>query len=127
MIRASNPQLINEDELQQEIRDLIHRVQQHNFSIHRRGYRGTHGKTQGVVKGTLTVEPTLPEELAQGICSPENQSHDGGKRDVVLRFANERVSCKTTRLPAHEAAVSRSSMWLETLWIQRVRRHTRRT
>ena len=88
-----------EEELQREIRSLIHEVQTNNFSIHRRGFRGTHVKSQGVVKGSLTIEPGLPEELAQGICSPANQKANGGKKDVALRFANEPSFLQDDRAP----------------------------
>ena len=72
---AVEPPVENEAELQKEIQDIITRVQTHNFSMHRHGFRGTHVKTQAVVKGTFTVSPDLPPELAQGICSAENAAN----------------------------------------------------
>lgn len=80
------PKISNEPALQQEIRDLITRVQHHNLSLHRHGFRGTHVKTQGILKGTFTATKDLPPHLAVGICSPANAS---SPRPVAIRYANE--------------------------------------
>jgi len=93
------PPISNEEKLINDIISLIHRVQSHNFSMHRHGFRGTHVKTQGVVKGELTILPDLPDELAQGLCSPANQKLNGGKRDLVLRYANEPSFLQDDRAP----------------------------
>jgi hypothetical protein len=92
----------NEAELTQEIISLINRVQDHNFSIHRPGFRGTHVKVQGLVKGDITI-PELPEELAQGICAKP------AKFDVALRFANERSFLQDDREPGPRGCSMKSS------------------
>ena len=93
---AVEPSVPNEADLQQQIQDLISRVQSHNFSQHRHGMRATHVKTQGIVKGTFTVLPDLPEHLAQGICSPENAK---SPHPVAVRFANEPSFLQDDRAP----------------------------
>ena len=89
---AVEPPVENEDKLVEEIVSLITRVQKHNFSMHRHGMRGTHVKTQAILKGTLTVLE-LPSELAQGICSKP------GTKDVAIRFANEPSFLQDDRAP----------------------------
>lgn len=86
------PRLDNETELTQELVYLISDIQQHNFSMHRHGFRGTHVKVQGIVKGTLTV-PELSDELAQGICAQPVTY------DIALRFANEPSFLQDDRAP----------------------------
>ncbi|KAK6073050.1 hypothetical protein SCUP234_08887 [Seiridium cupressi] len=90
------PQIDNEEQLQRELFDTVRRTQEHNFSIHRHAFRGTHVKTQGVVKGTLTVVPNLPPELAQGICSSANAQKP---HDIALRYANEPSFLQDDRAP----------------------------
>jgi hypothetical protein len=97
------PPIPNEEELINDIISLIHRVQSHNFSMHRHGFRGTHVKTQGVVKGELTILPDLSDELAQGLCSPANQKLNGGKETWCLGTPMSRVSCRTTGRQGPEA------------------------
>ena len=77
------PHVDNEEALTREIISIINRVQDHNFSLHRHGFRGTHVKTQGVVKGKLTVPSDLPSDLAVGICAQP------GTYDCAIRYANE--------------------------------------
>lgn len=89
---AVEPPVQNETELTNELISLINRVQDHNFSQHRHGFRGTHVKVQGLVKGHLTV-PELPAELAQGICAKP------AKFDVALRYANEPSFLQDDRAP----------------------------
>ena len=89
---AVEPTINNEEALINEIISLINRVQQHNFSMHRHGFRATHVKTQGIVKGTLTI-PELPTELAQGICAKP------GEYDIALRYANEPSFLQDDRAP----------------------------
>ena len=48
--------------------------------------RATQVKTQGTVKSTFVVSPSLPEHLAHGICSLEKAKQP---RPVVVRFASE--------------------------------------
>lgn len=90
------PTIPNETDLQNELFDIIRRTQEHNFSMHRHAMRGTHVKTQAIVKGTLIIEPNLPEELAHAIASPENakQAHPIG-----IRFANEPSFLQDDRAP----------------------------
>lgn len=90
------PKVPNEAELQNELFDIIRRTQEHNFSMHRHAMRGTHVKTQAIVKGTLTILPDLPEELAHGIASSENgkEAHPLG-----IRFANEPSFLQDDRAP----------------------------
>lgn len=83
---AVEPEVPNEEELQEQIQQIISRVQDHNFSMHRHGMRAIHVKTQGIVKGTFTVAPVLPEHLAQGISSPATAKQP---HPVAIRFANE--------------------------------------
>jgi hypothetical protein len=41
----------------------MNKMQQHDFDQHRHAYRATHVKTQGIVKGKLTVLQDLPTYL----------------------------------------------------------------
>lgn len=86
------PPIKNEPELIQEVITLINRVQEHNFSLHRHGFRGTHVKVQGIVKGHLTI-PELPEELTQGIFAKP------ATFDIALRYANEPSFLQDDRAP----------------------------
>ena len=61
-------------------------MQQHNLSQHGHAYRATHVKTQGIVKGTLTVLPDLPSHLQQGLFRTPGKSYD-----VAARYSNEPV------------------------------------
>lgn len=59
-------------------------------------FRGTHVKTQGIVKGTLTVLPHLPAHLAQGFFK-----QTGGQQYAVAgRFANEPSKLQGTTFAA---------------------------
>lgn len=93
---AAEPDVPDEDALQREIRQIISKVQSHNFSLHRHGMRGTHVKTQAVVKGTFLVIPDIPEHLAHGICSPANAKI---AHPVAIRFANEPSFLQDDRTP----------------------------
>lgn len=78
------PAVENERELIQQVCQTINKVQEHNFSHHRHAFRGTHVKTQAIVKGFMTVEKDLPKYLAQGIFS------NSGKTYLpAIRYANE--------------------------------------
>lgn len=74
----------DEDQKTAEIQAIIERMQKHNFDKHRHGFRGTHVKTQGIVKGTLKVLDDLPPHLQQGMFSTPGKTYD-----VAARFANE--------------------------------------
>lgn len=93
---AVEPTIENEASLQNELFDTIRKTQEHNFSMHRHAMRGTHVKTQAIAKGTLSIEPNLPEELAYGIASPENASKT---HDIAIRFANEPSFLQDDRAP----------------------------
>lgn len=67
-----------------QIQNVMERMQKHNFDKHRHAFRATHVKTQGIVKGKLTVQANLPEHLQQGIFA-----HPGKSYDVIVRYANE--------------------------------------
>lgn len=95
------PSVSNETELTNDIIGIISRVQAHNFSTHRHAFRGTHVKTQGIVKGTLTVVPDLPTELAQAIASPANARTP---HPVAIRFANEPSFLQDDRAPGPRGA-----------------------
>lgn len=85
--------LDNEDEMIQKVSDLVNSTQRQNFALHRHAFRGTHVKTQAVVKGTLTVAGGLPEHLSQGLFAKE------GDYPVALRFANEPSVLADDRAP----------------------------
>lgn len=51
------------------------------FDLHRHGYRATHAKSHGILRGTLTVHEDLPSELAQGLFASPTA------HDVVVRLA----------------------------------------
>ncbi|QDS76260.1 hypothetical protein FKW77_001503 [Venturia effusa] len=95
------PIIPNEVQLTNDIINIISRVQTHNFSMHRHVFRGTHVKTQGIVKGTLAVVPGLPTELAQAIASPANAK---SYHPVAIRFANEPSFLQDDRVPGPRGA-----------------------
>jgi hypothetical protein len=88
------PEVANEPQKIQALHELVNRMQQKNFAHHRHAFRGTHVKTQGIVKGKLTVLPDLPEHLSQGLFSNAGREHD-----VAIRFANEPSFLQDDRTP----------------------------
>lgn len=74
----------DEQEKTQRIKEIMERMQKRNFDLHRKAFRVTHVKTQGIVKGKLQVHPDLPEHLRQGIFAEPGKSYD-----VAARYANE--------------------------------------
>lgn len=88
------PEVAGEVTKIQQVGKLINKIQEHNFSHHRHGFRGTHVKTRGIVKGTLTVKDGLPPHLAQGIFSKPGKTYPIG-----LRYANEPHFLKDDRAP----------------------------
>lgn len=90
------PTIDNETQLQHDLFDTIRKTQEHNFSMHRHAMRGTHVKTQAIVKGKLIIDPDLPGELARGIASPDNASRP---HDIAIRFANEPSFLQDDRAP----------------------------
>ena len=73
-----------EQEKTQRIKEVMERMQKRNFDLHRKAFRATHVKTQGIVKGKLRVHPDLPEHLRQGIFAEPGKTYD-----VAARYANE--------------------------------------
>lgn len=84
-----------EDEAQkiQELIKIVNKVQEHNFSHHRHGFRGTHVKTQGLVKGELNILPNLPQHLAQDLFAQK------GTHPLAIRYANEPSFLQDDRAP----------------------------
>jgi hypothetical protein len=72
------PKVPDEEKKIQGVCDVINKVQERNFTHHRHGLRGTHVKTQAIVKGILTVEKDLPQHLAQGIFSKGGKTYSIG-------------------------------------------------
>lgn len=82
----------NEEEKMKKIGETMNRMQEHNFDRHRRAFTATHVKTQGIVKGTLTV-PELPAHLQQGLFATP------GTYPVAARYANEPVFLQADQEP----------------------------
>ena len=93
---AVEPVVNGEAALQKDLFRIIQWTQEHNFSIHRHAFRATHVKTQAVVKGTLTILPNLPSELAYGIASHDNAR---APHPIAIRFANEPSFLQDDRAP----------------------------
>lgn len=90
------PNIPNEAAQQSELFDIIRRTQEHNFSMHRHAMRGTHVKTQAIVKGQLTILPSLPPHLAHGLASSSNAQTP---HPIAMRFANEPSFLQDDRAP----------------------------
>lgn len=84
----------HEDEHIQRCIDSLLRINQMTFDLHRHGVRGTHAKSHGVLRGTLTVHDDLPPELAQGLFAVPGATHD-----VVVRLATESGQLDDDRKP----------------------------
>lgn len=84
----------DEEETARRIGETMNRMQQHNFDQHKHAYRATHVKTQGIVKGTLTVLPNLPAHLQQGLFKTPGKSYD-----VAARYASEPVFLQADQEP----------------------------
>jgi hypothetical protein len=76
----------NEQETAEKIGETMNKMQQQNFDRHRHAFRATHVKTQGIVKGKLTVLPDLPSHLRQGLFKTPVKTYD-----VAARYASEPV------------------------------------
>ena len=83
----------NEEKKMKEIGETMNRMQEHNFDHHRRAFTATHVKTQGIVKGTLTVPSDLPPHLKQGLFATP------GTYPVAARYANEPVFLQADQEP----------------------------
>ncbi|KAL8679082.1 MAG: hypothetical protein Q9186_004622 [Xanthomendoza sp. 1 TL-2023] len=87
-------QLVPDEETKTEkVAEIMNRMQRHNFDQHRHAYRATHVKSQGIVKGTLTVPSDLPRHLAQGLFAIP------GSYPVCARYANEPVFLQSDTVP----------------------------
>ncbi|WWD03729.1 hypothetical protein V865_001785 [Kwoniella europaea PYCC6329] len=74
----------DEDEKILRVGELVHDMQRHNFDAHQHKFRGTHVKSLGFVKGTFTVNPSLPPYLRHGLFSEPGKSYN-----CIGRYANE--------------------------------------
>ena len=72
----------------------MNQMQEHNFNQHRHCFRATHVKSQGSVKGTLTVLPDPPPHLRQGMFKEPGKNYD-----VCARYANEPVFLQDDHAP----------------------------
>ncbi|WP_348760517.1 catalase family protein [uncultured Salinisphaera sp.] len=84
----------NEDAQIDDIVRYLRITQKRTFDERRHATRDTHAKGQGFLKGTFTIEPDLPEELAQSLFATP------GHHDAVLRFATEPGAMLDDRVPA---------------------------
>lgn len=91
---AVSPAIENEDGKIQQLCTLVNRIQERNLAHHKHGFRGTHVKTQAIVKGSLTVLPDLPPELSQGLFSTPGAQHP-----IAIRYANEPIFWQDDRAP----------------------------
>jgi hypothetical protein len=84
----------NEEATARKIGETMNKMQQHNFDQHRHAFRATHVKTQGIVKGKLTVPSDLPSHLRQGLFKTLGKTYD-----VAARYANEPVFLQADQEP----------------------------
>lgn len=84
----------NEEETARKIGETMNKMQQHNFDQHRHAFRATHVKTQGIVKGKLTVPQDLPQHLRQGLFKTPGKTYD-----VAARYASEPVFLQADQEP----------------------------
>lgn len=84
----------DEEEKARKIGETMNKMQQHNFDQHRHAFRATHVKTQGVVKGKLTVIQDLPSHIRQGLFRTPGKTYD-----VAARYANEPVFLQADQEP----------------------------
>lgn len=81
--------------------DKVNKIQERNFAQHRHGFRGTHVKTQAIVKGSMKVVEDLPHHLAQGIFGESEGvlSKSGKTYPLAIRYANEPIFLSDDRAP----------------------------
>ncbi|PRP79155.1 hypothetical protein PROFUN_13105 [Planoprotostelium fungivorum] len=79
------PPVAHEEAKIDEIVQVMNKIVQRHLHKHRHAFRGTHVKTQGIVKGSLRVSDDLPDHLSQGLfATPKTY-------DVILRYASEPI------------------------------------
>ncbi|KAF1915916.1 hypothetical protein BDU57DRAFT_515711, partial [Ampelomyces quisqualis] len=61
---------------------------------HRHAFRATHFKTQGIVKGRLTVLSDLPSHLHESLFKTPSKGYD-----VAARYANEPIFLQADQEP----------------------------
>ncbi|UJR32716.1 hypothetical protein I4U23_020175 [Adineta vaga] len=86
-----------EDDEEEKISAIIasfRSMQEKNYEKHGHALRGTHTKTQALVRGTLTVPADLLPHLSQGLFIYP------GKYPVILRYASEPTQIEDDRIPA---------------------------
>lgn len=84
----------NEDEQIGDIVRYLQITQRRTFDARRHATRDTHAKGHGFLKGRFTIEPDLPEELAQSLFATP-RTHD-----AIVRFATEPGDMLDDRTPA---------------------------
>lgn len=84
----------DEQEKAKQIGETMNKMQQHNFDQHRHAFRATHVKTQGIVKGTLTVPADIPSHLQQGLFKIPGKSYK-----IAARYASEPVFLQADQEP----------------------------
>lgn len=87
------PKVQGEEDRIDQIIGHVTNGQRQNFAHHRHGFRGTHVKSQGIVKGTMTIEKSLPSHLAQGLFATP------GEHPIAIRYANEPSFLQDDRAP----------------------------
>ncbi|MEJ2860762.1 catalase family protein [Actinomycetospora flava] len=83
----------DEDEHIRRCIDSLLRTNEMTFDLYRHGYRATHAKSHGILRGHLTVHDDLPPELAQGLFATP------GSHAVVVRIATETGQLDDDRKP----------------------------
>ena len=73
----------NEAQDIQAVADMINGMQRAQYNQHRHCYTGTHARTQGIVKGKLIVESSLPKHLKQSMFA------QAGEYPAVCRYSSE--------------------------------------
>jgi hypothetical protein len=84
----------NEDETATKIGETMNKMQQRNYDQHGHAFRATHVKTQGIVKGKMTVLSDLSTHLQQGLFKTPGKTYD-----VAARYANEPVFLQADQEP----------------------------
>lgn len=73
--------------------DSLLRTKEMTFDLYRHGYRATHAKSHGILRGRLDVHEDLPDELAQGLFARP------ASYPVVARIATETGQLDDDRKP----------------------------